>query len=552
MAVQGVNGWWFQTGKLQVSLRQEDQLVRTEQTPRTVVTYARVSSKEQEREGFSIPAQQKLLVAYAREHGFDIAREFVDVETAKRAGRTGFGEMLKFLRRSSARGRVILVEKTDRLYRNLRDYVTLDELDLEIHLVKEGQVLSRDSRSSEKFIHGIKVLMAKNYIDNLSEETRKGMIEKAEEGIWPSYAPLGYQNVEGDAGKRTIAPDPDLAPMVARLYELCAEGSYSLKKLGRLATEEGLTRNGAGKPVPTSTVQKILRNRVYSGDFDWNGKLYQGKYQPLVSRDLWKSVQDVLDYRLATRKKEKEHSFAFSGLIMCGHCGCALVGEIKKGKYVYYHCTGYKGKCPEPYTRQEVLEAEFSRLLRTLVIDQEVIDWVADALRQSHADEKRHHDEAIARLRADHERLQNRLDAMYEDRLDGRIDVDFFERKARAYRLEQTRMLGLIEEHQNANQSYMDEGVRLLELARGAADLFDRQTAEEKRRLLNYVLSNCSWKNGRLEASFKQPFDMLAVAAEATTKEEAVAEGPTGRFENWLPGMDSNHDSRLQRPLSYH
>jgi hypothetical protein len=75
---------------------------------------------------------------------------------------------------------IILVEKTDRLYRNLKDWVTLDELDLEIHFAKENVVLSADSRSSEKFLHGIKVLMAKNYIDNLSEETRKGMTERAE------------------------------------------------------------------------------------------------------------------------------------------------------------------------------------------------------------------------------------------------------------------------------------------------------------------------------------------------------------------------------------
>src|SRR4051794_26079475 len=68
--------------------------------------------------------------------------------------------------------RVMLVEKTDRLYRNLKDWVTLDELDVEVHFPKEGVVLSRESRSSEKFMHGIKVLMAKNYIDNLSEETR--------------------------------------------------------------------------------------------------------------------------------------------------------------------------------------------------------------------------------------------------------------------------------------------------------------------------------------------------------------------------------------------
>jgi DNA invertase Pin-like site-specific DNA recombinase len=63
-------------------------------------------------------------------------------------------------------------------------------------------VLSRESRSSEKFVHGIKVLMAKNYIDNLSEEARKGMQEKAEQGIWPTKTPLGYRNIIGPDGKK--------------------------------------------------------------------------------------------------------------------------------------------------------------------------------------------------------------------------------------------------------------------------------------------------------------------------------------------------------------
>jgi|GraSoiStandDraft_16_1057320.scaffolds.fasta_scaffold69961_5 site-specific DNA recombinase len=137
------------------------------------VIYARVSSKEQEKEGFSIPAQLKLLKEYAAANGFMVAQEYVDVETAKQSGRTAFGEMVAYLKGHPA-VRVMLVEKTDRLYRNLKDWVTVDELDVEIHFPKEGVVLSRESRSSEKFMHGIKVLMAKNYVDNLSEETRKG------------------------------------------------------------------------------------------------------------------------------------------------------------------------------------------------------------------------------------------------------------------------------------------------------------------------------------------------------------------------------------------
>jgi site-specific DNA recombinase len=99
--------------------------------------------------------------------------------------------------------------------------VLLDELNIEIHLVKEGVVLSQDSKSSEKVFHGIKVLMAKNYIDNLSEEARKGQQDKAEQGIWPTKAPLGYLNVQGADGKRIIAPDPPSHPSSPR----CSNGT---------------------------------------------------------------------------------------------------------------------------------------------------------------------------------------------------------------------------------------------------------------------------------------------------------------------------------------
>ena len=108
------------------------------------------------------------------------------METAKKSGRTGFTEMIKSLRKEGktkhpALCKTLLVEKTDRLYRNLKDWVTLDELDLEIHFVKENVILSRESRSSEKFMHAIKVLMAKNYIDNLSEDTQERCSQDLEE-----------------------------------------------------------------------------------------------------------------------------------------------------------------------------------------------------------------------------------------------------------------------------------------------------------------------------------------------------------------------------------
>jgi site-specific DNA recombinase len=519
---------------------------------RAAVLYARVSSKDQEKDGFSIPAQQKLLRAYAADQDLRVLQEFTDVETAKQTGRSSFGAMLAFLRQNPT-CRIVLVEKTDRLYRNLKDWVQVDERNLEVHFVKENVVLAPDSRSSEKFMHGIKVLMAKNYIDNLSEEVRKGQLEKAEEGGWPSYAPIGYVNTEGRNGKRTIVPDPERAPLVRKLFEWYVTGDRSIKEVARMARETGLTFRKSRDPITTSRVHQMLRSRLYTGDFDWGGKTYHGTYEPIVSKDLWQRVQDVLDGRLAGRSKRSKHRFAFAGLVRCGHCDCALTGEIHKGRYVYYRCSHYKVKCPEPYAREEALTEQFVAVLDQLIFPPAALEWLTKALRESHDDEKRFRDEATARLEAEWTLLQNRLDAMYIDKLDGRIQTAFFERKAAEWRGEQERIELAIQEHRNADRSYVDEGVQLLELASRAGELFRSQESAEKRELLRYVLSNSTWKGDQLTPTFRQPFDLILDQAHKVRAAEDLPSTPAGiaaKTGIWREGRDSNPGGNVKAPYS--
>lgn len=512
------------------------------------VLYARVSSKEQEKEGFSIPAQCKLLRDYALQQRFDIVQEYVDVETAKTTGRTNFSEMVKYLRKHPGI-RTILVEKTDRLYRNLKDWVTLDELDVEIHLAKEGAILSRDSRSSEKFMHGIKVLMAKNYIDNLSEEARKGQMEKAEQGIWPTKAPLGYVNTTASDGKKVIEPHAELAPVVTKLFKRYATGQYSLKALAVAAHADGLVYPKSGNPVPVSTVHMILRNRLYTGLFQWKGKLHHGKHEPLVSIELWERVQGVLTGRNTAPTHPIGNEFAFSGLMTCIDCGCAVVAELKKGKYVYYHCTGHANKgrggyadCRRKYVREEVLDKTFADLLDQLRFDEEVLEWVKAALTASHADERREQEQAIHRCQTEYSRLEDRLHAMYVDKLDGRIDNAIYDRMSAQWRTEQTRLLREIERHGNAEESYMEDGIRLLELAQNASRLFVKQPAHEKKRMLNLVLSNCEWDKGELRAAFRQPFDLLSETVVSAAKIDVPPGSLPTDHPVWLGNLDSNQD----------
>lgn len=515
---------------------------------RKAVLYARVSSAEQEKEGFSIPAQQKLLRDYAAANGIHVEREFIDVETAKRAGRTHFVEMLDFLNRHSDVN-VILVEKTDRLYRNLRDWVSLDDMDTEIHLVKEGTVLSDDSRSSEKFIHGIKVLMAKNYIDNLSEETKKGMLEKARQGIWPSRAPLGYRNVARSDGKRIIEQDPDVAPLIKQIFEWYASGTLSLKQLTRKAKDHGMVFRKSRKPLPISSIHFMLKNPLYMGEFDWDGVRYEGTHEPIVTRDLWEKVQDLLGSRATNCRLTQTREFAFSGLVYCGTCRALggdylYVGQIKKERYTYYHCEECRRRGrPVTYLKEERLVQAWTEALRTLKLDQEVVTWVRTALRASHEDEMATHADAIARLRAQQDAIRAKLNNAYEDKLEGVITAEFFQRKATDWKADINRLQRNIDAHDNAQEAYMELGILLMEIAIRAVELFEWADTLDKRQLLEFLCWNSVWDGERLEVAWRKPWDLIAESPSGPPNENAPGEGSEGDFAKWLPLLDLN-----QRP----
>jgi site-specific DNA recombinase len=244
-------------------------------------SYSRVSSREQEREGYSIPAQRKLLTAYARTRGFYVGQEFIDIESAKNPGRKEFTTMLRLLREDT-NCRIVLVEKTDRLYRNRADALAFEELietrGVEVHLVKEGRVISKESRSQDKFMHDIHVAVAKHYVENLKEEVKKGMREKAEQGLYPGRAPFGYRN---NPLTRGIDLNPDRVLVVRRIFKLYATGSHSLKSLRTVILEE------TGIRINRAYLETMLKNTFYIGRFVWRGIEYKGNHSPIISPDLF-------------------------------------------------------------------------------------------------------------------------------------------------------------------------------------------------------------------------------------------------------------------------
>lgn len=474
---------------------------------RKAVLYARVSSKEQEKEGFSIPAQLKLLKEYAERHGLQVVEEFTDAETAKKAGRKNFLAMAEKLKKSKDI-KVILVEKTDRLTRNFQDYVLIDELiqklDIEVHMVKEGEILSQKAKSHTKLIHGIKVVLAKNFIDNLSEETSKGMMEKAAQGHWPSAAPYGYRN---NKETRLVELDPEKSAYVKRAFELYATGQYSVKRLINKLYDEGYRfRPSTSKPY-TSNLHHMLTNKFYTGHFVFRRMHRVGHHPPIISMDLFNQVQRQL--KSAHKPDYEKRHIAFANLMTCGYCNCSVVGDIKKQKYVYYRCTHFKQKCPDKYIREEKLQEQFAEIVRAFTPTKEQYQWMVDGLKRINAMKDKEVSERREYLNNEINRLNNRLSQLYEDKLDGVIDIAFYQKKAKDGQERLQDLQAQLDRLQVASESQMELGLLILEFAKDAYPLFSRVDATEKAKLLKIVLSNCELKAGILTPMYKKPFDVL-------------------------------------------
>jgi len=301
--------------------------------------------------------------------------------------------------------KVILVEKTDRLYRKLKDYSDIDALieekHYQIHLVKENEILDRNARSQTKFIHGIKALVSKSYSDNLSEEVKKGKLEKAEQGHYPSVALYGYKN---NVLTKLIEPEAEKAAFVQRAFELYASKEFSLDSLRERLYEKGFRYLPSHPKIPRSNLERLLHNVLYIGDFYWNKKYYKGKHKPLISVSLYEKVQDILQDRSKGQRKKRD--FQFTGLLSCPVCGRAITAEIKKGKYVYYHCSNSQCSEKRICTREEEIEKQFLELLESIKINSNLLELAVNSLKEHLQVEKDFHSESVKTIQSNLKKVQ--------------------------------------------------------------------------------------------------------------------------------------------------
>ena len=216
-----------------------------------------------------------------------------------------------------------------------------------------------------------------------------------------------------------------------------------------------------------------------------------------------------------------------------------LVAEIKKGRYVYYHCTGRHGKCPEPYTREELLVDQFAHNLEQLIIPSEVAEWLQATYVESDLTERAVRERAIKQHQAQYDRLEARIETLYADRLDGRISPSFYDIKAEEIRAQQQMLLRKMEQIRSSAPAPIDDALNFMHLTSEAAALFREQNGSEQRRLLRTLVKMASWQAGALRLEFEGPFEILRDSNLANCRQEMREAGSGRDSEIWLPILDN-------------
>ncbi|KKR13385.1 MAG: Resolvase [Candidatus Woesebacteria bacterium GW2011_GWA1_39_21b] len=507
------------------------------------ITLTRVSTREQAEEGYSLPAQEKLLSDYATSKELVLKKKFSVPESATgKQERKTFNEMVQYLFEHPDI-KILLCEKVDRMTRNFSDAVSLDKWlnedeERQIHFVKQNLIIHKNARSHEKFQWDIYIALARQYSNNLSEETKKGLFEKAEQGWYPGNHKRGYKTF-GDIGHKIWGVDDSIpdSRYIEMAFVLYDTGNFTLRTLAKELFGQGWSVNG--KAISISELHKLLIDSFYCGEFIWHEKKYQGKHTPLISKELYGSVQERLQRKLKAGKYVK-HTYLFgSSLTMCDECGRTVTWETKKG-HNYGHCTRHNTNCSQrKYIREEVVETQLVDYLDTLKIEnQRLLEWVRKALKESHKDEIDYHDNTVKELDTQYLKVKGRLDVLYDDKVDGLITKEQYETKREQYEQQLNDIVEAKQKHNKANINYLKLGINLFELAQKGREIYQKITDfDEKRELLNFVFSNLKINGEKVVPTPHNGFETIALRAK---------EG------NWLRSRDSNPNFRGQNPACYH
>lgn len=493
------------------------------------IILARVSTEEQKEAGNSLPAQVVRGKNYCKQKGFTVVETFSFDESAYKVKRDAFDEILDFI--GSCKEKVtVCFDKVDRFSRNIFDKRVAALYDLamadkiELHFVSDNLVINKDISATEKFHFGINLGLAKYYSDAISDNTKRAFEQKWRKGEWTGQARLGYKNIIDENDNRDFVVDTDSSHLVKKMFELYATGQYSAKKLQKKMKELGLkSRNG--KEVVPSLIHRMLRDKFYIGIMSPKGIEKPHKYPPIVPKPLFDKVQSILDSHNKKPFKINSKPFTLKGLIKCDKCGCAISPEVQKGKYIYYSCSNYKGKCKRLFVKEEDLLKPILKAMRKMKLPQQKRDETLEDLKKMNESKNHFHERMIGNIQKDYNGIQTKLDKLLDLLVDECITQSEYDNKVKQFKERQYELNQDLEQYTQADENFHVTASMVFSLASRSLEIFESSEVNEKRQFLEYLLTNCRLSGRNLLFKLQSPFDTIL----------EVADEPIN-----LPGSDSN------------
>src|SRR3989344_3571844 len=424
--------------------------------------YARKSSEAEDRQVASIDAQISELKNLATENGLQIIKILSEAKSAKEPGRPVFNQMLELISSGDVKG--IICWKLDRLSRNPVDSGRISWM-LQRSEIKHIYTFGRNYYPADNVLMmAVEQGMANQFINYLSINVKRGFRKKWEAGQVTGIAPSGYLNTpDREKGTKTIIPDPERFQLVRRMWDLMLTGNYTVMQILNTANNKWnyrtiKRRKEGGGALSLSTLYKIFTNTFYYGEFErplGSGNFYPGEHKKLITKEEFMRVQALL----GRKGKHAPHTrtFAFTGLMRCGDCGCLITAEeknqiicptckhkfayerkkacpkcetlIEKMKnpkilhYVYYHCTKRKQdiKCTQSSVLVEDLEQQIHQYLGTIGINQKYLEWALKHLKEKNKHEAKTNTAVTQNHQQAYKHVMAKIDELLELRLSKEI-----------------------------------------------------------------------------------------------------------------------------------
>lgn len=517
----------------------------------TCFIYCRKSSEDKDRQILSLDDQERTCRELAKDKGFVVLGLYKESKSAKRPDkRPEFKAMVARVAKGEAT--YVLCWKADRLCRNAKEGGTLID-----HVDYNGMQIVTPTmdydRNNSTFLF-IEFGMATKFSKDLSDNVKRGMNTKVQNGWRPGNAPIGYLNdFYKPKGQKEVLLDMERFDLCRKWWELMLTGEETVASSLEKITAMGLrSRRSSGKPVSLTESFRFFRNIFYTGMFDYSGERYEGKHRPMITVDEYEKVQGIIDGR---KRVFKEHNnFYFMKILKCGECGAAITAEKKTKHYkngtsqtfIYARCTKKRGPCNQPYLNGIEVENQVREFVGSLEIRSTFVDWVKKNLR-------RRNEREFQFERAQKSKLSKRLDTilaekknLYGMKIDGMIsEVDYQKEKTRLL-MEEKQTKGSIESDGLAAWTKIME--ETLDFAANVTKIFNVEDIDVKRMVLRILGSDLFLKDRLVRIDGKKAFMFL----KRVEKEFNDRNGPLGP-EN-IPTNQANslllkNDSDMERDM---